>query len=235
MSGPLHGLRAARSRRVRPGGVLVVDGGATARYPNPDRTKGPLMADYATDLVAYHARVRPDSIAIETLETGEAVSWAVFEDHVARLASVLTTEFGVRQGDRVAVLAENDAMVLYVQFACFRIGAMFVPYSWRLAAPELEFCCKDIEPALLLHDRQYADLAHSLAAATGVPRVGGWGGGTDGSSRDCGSCSPATSRCGRADSTCSTTPPSSCTRPARPACRRRRSARTPRSSRTPPT
>jgi fatty-acyl-CoA synthase len=141
------------------------------------------MADYATDLVAYHAQVRPASIAIESLETGEVVSWALFEDRVARLAGVLATEFGVRQGDRVAVLAENDAMVLYVQFACFRIGAMFVPYSWRLAAPELEFCCKDIEPAVLLHDGPYAELAHSLAAATGVPRVGGWGG-ADGSSAD---------------------------------------------------
>lgn len=142
------------------------------------------MADYATDLVAYHARVRGDAIAIESLETGEEVSWALFEDRVARLAGVLAGEFGVRQGDRVAVLAENDVMVLYLQFACFRIGAMFVPYSWRLAAPELEFCCKDIEPAVLLHDRPYAELAHSLVEATGVPRIGGWDAGDGGSSAD---------------------------------------------------
>ena len=130
------------------------------------------MGDYATDLVAYHARVRPGAIAIESLETGERVTWAAFEDRVARLASVLASDFGVRRGDRVAVLAENDPMMLYLQFACFRIGALYVPYSWRLAPPELEFCCKDIEPALLVHDEAYAELAHSLGEATNIAYLG---------------------------------------------------------------
>ena len=131
------------------------------------------MTDYVTDLVAYHSLRRPQSVALEFLETGEKVTWAELEDRVARLAGGLASEFGVGRGDRVAVLAENDPMVLYLQFACFRLGALFVPYSWRLAQPELEFCCKDIEPIVLVHDTAFADVAAALRDATNV-RIAGW-------------------------------------------------------------
>ena len=46
---------------------------------------------------------------------------------------------GVRAGERIAVLCHNDSDVFEIQFACQRIGAIFLPVNWRLALPELEF------------------------------------------------------------------------------------------------
>ena len=45
-------------------------------------------------------------------------------------------------GDRVAVLSMNDTDVFELQFACRRLGAIFLPLNWRLAVPELEFICQ---------------------------------------------------------------------------------------------
>ena len=43
----------------------------------------------------------------------------------------------VKAGDRVAVFAPNTIETFEVQFAAWRLGAVFVPLNWRLAVPEL--------------------------------------------------------------------------------------------------
>ncbi|MCU1651307.1 MAG: 2-succinylbenzoate--CoA ligase, partial [Pseudonocardia sp.] len=102
----------------------------------------------ATDWVDYNARRYPNEPALESADTTTAQTWAQTEYRVARLAGVLAERLGVRRGDRVAVLADNDPRVLEVQFACWRLGAVFVPLNWRLALPELEAMLADAEPAV---------------------------------------------------------------------------------------
>src|SRR5690606_39234080 len=53
-----------------------------------------------------------------------------------------------------------------LQFACARLGAVFLPLNWRLAVPELQFICGDARPAVLFHGPAFAD----QAAAIDVPR-----------------------------------------------------------------
>ena len=47
------------------------------------------------------------------------------------------------RGDRVAVLALNTTDTLEVQFACGRLGAVFLPLNTRLTVPELQFIVGD--------------------------------------------------------------------------------------------
>ena len=49
----------------------------------------------------------------------------------------------VARGDRVAVLALNTTDTLEVQFACGRIGAVFLPLNTRLTVPELQYIVGD--------------------------------------------------------------------------------------------
>src|SRR5882757_8681155 len=132
-------------------------------------------AHLATDVVHHHALRRPDAPAMADLATGEALTWRGFEGRVASVAGVLGDEFGVGHGDRVAVLALNSTWMLALQFACMRLGAIFVPLNFRLAQPELEFFCTDSEPTVLLHDATWAEMAHRVAAGAGVPRLSSWG------------------------------------------------------------
>ncbi|MEJ8572562.1 class I adenylate-forming enzyme family protein [Microbaculum marinum] len=70
---------------------------------------------------------------------GETLTYAAMAERIGRMAAVLTDEFDVRQGDRIAWLGTNHPDLLILLFAAARIGAMVVPLNWRLAAPEHAF------------------------------------------------------------------------------------------------
>jgi fatty-acyl-CoA synthase len=125
---------------------------------------------FATDAVAYHSRIRPDAPALSDVG-GKALTWRDFEERVAGLAGALADDFGVGHGDRVAVLALNNSWVLVVQFACIRLGAIFVPLNYRLAQGELEFLCTDSAPKVLVHDMAHAEMALKVAGGAGVAGV----------------------------------------------------------------
>ena len=128
------------------------------------------------DWIAHHARVRPGKVAVRDATTGDGVTYAELDDRVDRLASVLQRELGVGEGDRIAVHAQNDRRTFEVQFACWRLGAVFVPLNWRLALPELEFIVGDCAPRVLVHEAGFADVAVPLAEAAGVLHRLVWGG-----------------------------------------------------------
>src|ERR1700749_4722765 len=97
------------------------------------------------DCIAHHALRRPDSMAAVDLATGRRHSYAMFDDRISRLAGWLLTQ-GIQPNDRIAVLAPNTTDTFEVQFACGRIGAIFVPLNWRLATPELQAILADCAP-----------------------------------------------------------------------------------------
>ena len=65
----------------------------------------------------------------------------------------------------------NDTDVFELQFACRRLGAIFLPLNWRLAVPELEFIAKDAGPVVLIHGEEFADAAREVARLAGVPHT----------------------------------------------------------------
>jgi fatty-acyl-CoA synthase len=115
------------------------------------------------DWADRHGRGRPDDVAVANADSPFTLTWAQLEARVARL-SYLLADFGqVQHGDRVSLLAENDARYFEVQFACVRLGAVFVPLNVRLSAAELRATLDDAGPVLLIHDSGLA----ALAAAVG--------------------------------------------------------------------
>lgn len=131
------------------------------------------MAFRAHDWVAYHALHRGDSLAVGCAEDGRRLSWAELDRRVAGVAGALR-EVGVGGGDRVALIAENDPRVFEVQFACMRVGALFVPLNWRLHLTELNEICHDAQPTVLVHDGQWAEAAGSLAEKSAIAHRLSW-------------------------------------------------------------
>ena len=129
----------------------------------------------ATDWVAHHARHRGDSLALGCVDDGRRTTWAELHDRVAGVAATLH-ELGVGHGDRVALIAENDPRVFEVQFACMRIGALFVPLNWRLHATELEEICVDAQPRAIVYDRGWAEVALAVAEKAGITQRLSWNG-----------------------------------------------------------
>lgn len=71
---------------------------------------------------------------------------------------------GVAKGDRVGVLAQNCVEMLDLLFACGKLGAIYVPYNWRLVAAELAPLVEDSCPRLIFHGPQFTDAVERLVA-----------------------------------------------------------------------
>ncbi|BCP02731.1 class I adenylate-forming enzyme family protein [Mycobacterium paraintracellulare] len=131
------------------------------------------MAFFATDWVDYHAQHRPDALALGCAEDGIRTTWAELEQRVAGLAATLRG-LGAGHGDRVALIAENHPRVFEVQFACMRLGALFVPLNWRLHTAEIQEICRDAQPRIIVYDGVWAEVAREVATKAGMPRQLSW-------------------------------------------------------------
>ena len=93
-----------------------------------------------------HARRTPDRIAVRF--PGRDLSYAQLARQVRRLAGALSRQ-GVGRGGCVAWLGYNSPELLVLLFAAARLGAMFMPLNWRLAAPEHRQMLADCPPGAL--------------------------------------------------------------------------------------
>jgi fatty-acyl-CoA synthase len=118
------------------------------------------MANLA-DWIDRWAAIRPDHPALIFDE--EPIAYRAFAGAVARYAGALR-KFGIGRGDRVAHLGVNTPDMLYLFFGCARLGAMFVPLNWRLAAPEHAHQLADSGAALLAIDAEYEAHAKTIGA-----------------------------------------------------------------------
>ncbi len=114
---------------------------------------------------ARRAELTPDRVAID--QGGHLLTYAELEDRAARCADALGAS-GIGTGDRVAALLDNGHEYAEVLFACARLGAILVPLSTRLAAPELEFMSSDSGATALVYSGAYADTVAAFRPTTDV-------------------------------------------------------------------
>ncbi len=117
------------------------------------------------DLTAKRAILSPDAVAFEDLNSGARVGYAELDARSARAAGLMG-EFGIRAGDRVALLCRNRIEFFELLFGCAKLGAVLVPLNWRMPAPELEPLIADCTPGLLIHGHEDADAAVALTGAS---------------------------------------------------------------------
>ena len=104
------------------------------------------------DWLARRAALAPERTALIDASRGDRrISWREWNASVNRTARLLQDSFGVRKGDRVAVLAMNCTEFLDLLFACGKLGAILQPLNWRLSASELAALLTDAEPVVLVY------------------------------------------------------------------------------------
>ena len=109
------------------------------------------------DPIDYWARITPDKIAITA--GGSDTTWLRLANRITRAAARLQGEWGVEAGDRVAYLGFNRAEELVLLFALARLGAVFVPLNYRLAAAELAVIVAHAGARWLVVDADHRSLA----------------------------------------------------------------------------
>lgn len=125
----------------------------------------------ASDWLAFHADRTPEKVAMIDQATNRKFSYEEFNERSARLAAYMGYEWGIKAGDRVAILAKNSSDYFTFQFACVKLGAMMLPLNWRLAVPELVFILNDAEANGLVYDAEFAHEIPPLLEQTRVKKV----------------------------------------------------------------
>lgn len=89
-------------------------------------------------------------------------------DRALRLASGLR-RFGVGKGDRVAILARDGIEHLDTFFACCKLGAIHVPFNWRLHWRENLEILKAVGPRVLLFGSDFAEAVGQMTSDEALP------------------------------------------------------------------
>lgn len=76
--------------------------------------------------------------------------------------AIAWAEQGVTPASRVLWLGQNSARVLEGMLVCARLGAVFCPVNWRQSEAELEFVLADVEPALVIWQRE--EIGHGIGS-----------------------------------------------------------------------
>ena len=101
------------------------------------------------DIVERNARLHANRLAFALGD--ERVTHAAYRARAERLAAGLARA-GVRPGDRVGVVSQNNLEFVDLYGAVARLGAILVPMNWRLSAEEIAYVVGDAAPKIVIAD-----------------------------------------------------------------------------------
>ena len=127
-----------------------------ARYPAHDFTLAGALAS--------RCAVGPDRPFL--VEGERSWSYGAFVEEVAAAAQLLV-DAGVGRGDRVAVVAPTNAVLVTALFASARLGAIFVPINPDLRPEEAAPIIARARPRLVIHAEELEGLARQASTALG--------------------------------------------------------------------
>ncbi len=108
------------------------------------------------DWLRQWARLSPAAIALEDGETRFGISYGELYEVSCHLAAKMTAQWGVRVGDRIAMLASTELEAVVLFMSSLRLGTTLVPVNFRLTAAEIEHVLEDSTPTLLVAQEHFA-------------------------------------------------------------------------------
>ncbi|MEO0787777.1 MAG: long-chain fatty acid--CoA ligase [Bacteroidota bacterium] len=119
------------------------------------------------DWVGKWAIYRPQKLAVKEFESGRSWTYAELNRKANTLLAYGQREWGLKPGDRIAVMAQN-CLEYFLLFSMAQKGGLtLVPLNYRLAIAELEYLLADAQPSLLISEQAY------FAQMAGVVKGGG--------------------------------------------------------------
>jgi O-succinylbenzoic acid--CoA ligase len=109
------------------------------------------FAERPPHLPALLAQARANPAALALVDGERRWSWGTLAEQSARVAAGLRAA-GVAPGDRVVLLAPNQAEFVIATHAVLRLGAVLVPVSMREAGPGIVFILNQCRATLVIAD-----------------------------------------------------------------------------------
>lgn len=96
------------------------------------------------------------------------LSWAELDKRIDALAASMQT-LGVQKGDRVLLQAKNCNQLFESMFACFRIGAVWVPTNFRQTPEEVAYLATSSGAKIMICQNEFTD--HVAAVRQAMPAI----------------------------------------------------------------
>ncbi|AWM86578.1 acyl-CoA synthetase [Microvirga sp. 17 mud 1-3] len=114
------------------------------------------------NFLSQAARRHPDEVAFVW---GDATwTWADLDRRVNAMAAALAA-LGVRKGDRVLVQSKNCNQMFESMFACFRLGAVWVPTNFRQTPDEVAYLGQSSGASAMICHREFPEHVAAVRAA----------------------------------------------------------------------
>jgi acyl-CoA synthetase (AMP-forming)/AMP-acid ligase II len=117
--------------------------------------------DAAREHLLAHAETTPDKPAVVMNGSGTTRTYAEIADRSGRLARVLYDR-GMRKGDHVAVLLDNQPEFYDVVWAATRVGAYVTPINWHLVAAEAGYIVRNCEATAFFASSRLTDVITAM-------------------------------------------------------------------------
>ena len=117
-----------------------------------------------------YAAEAPDRIAAVMTGTGETLSYGDLERRSVQLAHVLH-EAGLRPGDAVALLTENNLRAFEVYWAALRSGLYITAVNNRLKPDEVAYIVSDSGAAALIVSAEQAATAEAITGSSAAVKL----------------------------------------------------------------
>jgi len=114
-------------------------------------------------LLSHHAGMSPDKPALIFEPSGRTITYGELADRTARLRQYLWRQ-GLRRGDHVAILMENNPRFLEICWAALKSGLYITAINRYLTADEAGFILSDCSAAVLVTSAYMAETAAGVVA-----------------------------------------------------------------------
>jgi long-chain acyl-CoA synthetase len=105
------------------------------------------------DLIDSNAERSPVKTALIEPDKHLSLGWSQWREQVVRVSNSLL-EYGIKRGDRVAVVLRDEAELPTSFFATSKIGGIFVPLNYRLSPEELRYVLDDCSAKVVIFDEE---------------------------------------------------------------------------------
>src|SRR3954454_21664793 len=115
------------------------------------------------------AQTTPDKPAVVMAGSGRTVTYRELDDGSRQLATALH-DLGLRPGDVVSMLSDNQADCLTIYWACLRSGLYLTAINHHLTVDEAAYIAADCDATVLIASASLSDLAQQVLTATPTVR-----------------------------------------------------------------
>ncbi len=112
--------------------------------------------------IAIYAKETPNRPAFVMGTTGDVISYSELDRRSRKLARYLN-ERDIDPGDHLAIMMDNNEDYFVVCWAAQRLGLIYTPINWHLAASEVAYIVQNCEAKILVVSEEVRHLAEAIS------------------------------------------------------------------------